>query len=99
MKKLWFTLIWMLVLVGIGWAALPTQSTITTLNFVKNGMPWCGVPAKSTINPQTLDYVKNGLPWGSDPYGAAGITAVMGVTTPSAVFGVTSPSAVFGVTP
>ena len=56
--------------------ALPVQTDLITLDFVKDGQPWCKVPARSDIDPQTLDIVKDGQPWGVNPYG--GTAAVSG---------------------
>ncbi|MDC1444452.1 hypothetical protein N8192_00280 [bacterium] len=55
-------------------------------------------------NPNTMVhdwnwYAERVTIWATYTATPTGITAVMGVTTPSAVYGVTSPSAVYGVTP
>ena len=43
--------------------SLPVKSNIVTLDIVKDGRPWCKVPAKNSILTGTLDIVYNGQPW------------------------------------
>ena len=43
--------------------SLPVKSNIVTLDIVKDGQPWCKVPAKNSILTGTLDIVYNGQPW------------------------------------
>jgi len=66
--------------------------------FVRARWQYTDNPSYSTYG---MDYICGNDPlyWNKLTIAASGITAVMGVTTPSAVFGVTNPSAVFGVTP
>jgi hypothetical protein len=61
---------------------LPVQTDLTGLDFLKNGQPWCKVPARAEIDPSSLDIVKGGQPWVVNPYGAAGaaITGTMAGT-------------------
>ena len=56
---------------------LPKQTDLIGLDLVKNGQPWCQVPARPDIDPTTLDIVKAGQPWGVNPYGAATVTGAL----------------------
>ena len=60
--------------------ALPTINSVLTLDVVWNGMPFCYVASKSTINLNNLDAVWNGMPfWGLSP-------AAVVITTNNAIF-------------
>ncbi len=56
--------------------ALPVQSDIVTMDYPSRGLPYCDVPASSTVDTQTMDYPSRGLPLVTNPYGAG--TAVAG---------------------
>ena len=51
--------------------ALPNYTDITTLSYIKNGEPWCSVPARSDIITTQMSYLKNGEPWVVNLYGIA----------------------------
>lgn len=43
--------------------ALPTKTTISTLQFSGDGSPWCDVAAKAAVNLDALEYSLDGSPW------------------------------------
>ena len=51
---------------------LPLKSDLATLDWSKDGLPWCKATARSDIDCNTLDWSKDGLPWVVNPgYGPA----------------------------
>lgn len=60
--------------------ALPTKTQLVTLDYARDGLPYCDVAAKSGIDTTTLDYALDGLPIVVTPDVAASATGTLAAT-------------------